>query len=263
MKQVAAFLSATVTVLALSARALAQQAPAGSNLQAGGLKPPEAVQSDSSTAPSSVTEQQLDRADKEDSGRGLEFVFLNTELGPEYLGLHTLKGNHLVDGDLVKSKGVGMVYGAGLGVRLLAFTVGARFRYGNFSDWHLWTLAAEAGMHIPLGRLEPYFTLGVGYASLGGYESAVTAAGPSGLIVHGSAGLDVNGSAGLDFYLTNTFSVGAKLSGDALFLSRKADRTPLVLTTDPNRSNAWQAYQADGSGIGVGGTLSVVLGLHF
>ncbi len=27
-----------------------------------------------------------------------------------------------------------------------------------------WTLNAEAGLHLPLGSVEPYFTLGVGYA---------------------------------------------------------------------------------------------------
>ena len=116
------------------------------------------------------TEAELDRADKEDSGRGLEFAWLNAELGPQYVGLQALKADNLVDGTLVESKGVGMGYGAGLGVRLLAFTFGARFRFGNFSDWQLWTLGAEAGMHIPLGRLEPYFSFGAGYASLGGFN---------------------------------------------------------------------------------------------
>jgi len=263
MKQVAAFLSATVTVLAATLPALAEPATVGSTLQAGELKPPEAVQSETNAAPTSQTEAQLDRADKEDSGRGLEFVYLNAEAGPEYLGLHTLKANQLVDGSLVKSKGAGMVYGAGLGVRLLAFTLGACFRYGNFSDWHVWTLGAEAGMHIPLGRIEPYVTLGAGYAALGGYQAAVNATGPQGQNVRGAAGLDVRGSAGVDFYLSNTFSVGANLSGDVLFLSRSADRTPLQVPTDPNRSTAWTGYQLDGSGIGVGGTLSAVLGLHF
>ena len=56
-------------------------APAGSNLQAGGLKPPEAVETDTNPSQATQTEAQLDRADKEDSGRGLEFVWLNAELG--------------------------------------------------------------------------------------------------------------------------------------------------------------------------------------
>src|SRR6188768_4491625 len=238
-------------LLGFCAPALAADAPAGSNLQAGGLKPPEAVQSEPSPTPATQTEAELDRADKEDSGRGLEFAWLNVELGPQYVGLQALKSDNLVDGTLVESKGFGMGYGAGIGARLLAFTFGARFRFGNFPDWQLWTLGAEAGMHIPLGRLEPYFSLGAGYASLGGFKpDAVKAYAPS------AHGVDVRGSVGLDFYLSNTFSVGANLSGDLLFLSRSASAPP------PGGFGAGAIYAQDGSGIGAAGMLSLVLGLH-
>src|SRR6478752_7237334 len=247
MKYGAGVTCATFALLGFSAPAFAADAPAGSNLQAGGLKPPDAVESEPNPTPASKTEAELDRADKEDSGRGLEFAWLNAEIGPQYVGLQALKADNLVDGTLVESKGMGMMYGAGLGARLLAFTLGARFRFGNFSDWQLWTLGAEAGMHIPLGRLEPYFTLGAGYASLGGFKpDAVTPYKPS------AHGFDVRASAGLDYYLSNTFSVGANLSGDLLFLSRSASGAG---------ANAF--YAQDGSGIGAGGTLSLVLGLHF
>ena len=257
MKPGVAFLCASFTLLGASASALADDAPAGSNLQAGGLKPPEAVQSDAGSNAASQTEQQLDRADKEDSGRGLEFVALNVDVGPEVLGLHTLKADNLVDGKYLDSKGTGLAVGGGLGVRLLAFTVGARFRYANFSDWALWTLGAEAGLHLPLGRLEPYFTLGAGYASLGSFSKS-----SSGFAPNRAHGLDLRGSAGLDYYLSNTFSVGANLSGDVLFLGRKGGGAQ-TLTTDPNADRTSVSYAADGSGIGLGGTLSAVLGLHF
>jgi hypothetical protein len=261
MKYGALVICATFALLGFSAPAFAD-APAGSNLQAGGLKPPDAVQSDpnaTNPTPATQTEAQLDRADKEDSGRGLEFAWLNAELGPQYVGLQALKADNLVDGTMVDSKGVGMTYGAGLGVRLLAFTFGARFRFGNFSDWQLWTLGAEAGMHFPIGRLEPYFSLGAGYASLGGFKpDVVTPYKPS------AHGFDVRASAGLDYYLSNTFSVGANLSGDLLFLSRSASG----VSQNPGASQEQQAANAfyggtDGSGIGAGGTLSLVLGLHF
>ena len=245
MKCCVAFSCATLTLLGLSTTAFAQAAP-GSSLQAGGLRPPDAVETAPSTTPPSQTEAQLDRADKEDSGRGLEFVWVNADVGPQVLGLHTLKDGGLVDGTALESKGTGIAYGAGLGVRLLVFTLGARFRFANFSDWQVWTLGPEVGMHIPLGRLEPYFTLGAGYASLGGYANELSA-------VNKAKGLDVRASAGLDFYLTNTFSVGANLSGDALFLSRSASSGATLPAT----------YASDGSGIGLGGTLSAVLGLHF
>jgi len=250
----------TVVLLGLSSAAFAQTAPAapaGANLQAGGLRPPEAVEGDPSVRQPSQTEVQLDRADKEDSGRGLEFVFLNAEVGPQILGLHTLKDGGLVDGALASSTGTGMTYGAGLGVRILVFTAGARFRFANFSDWQIWTLNAEAGMHIPLGRIEPYATLSAGYASLGGYD-----AGKLGFTPEGARGLDVRGGVGVDFYLTNTFSVGANLTGDFLFLSRKAS-TPVLAGASAEQQSAAAVFAKDGSGIGAGGTLSAVLGLHF
>ena len=252
MKLGAGLLCAAFTLLSVST-VFAQGAQAGSNLQAGGLKPPDAVASDPSIAtPSSQTDALLDRADKEDSGRGLEFVSLNAEVGPQYLGLHTFKANHLVTGSDVKSKGAGMVYGAGLGVRYLAFTLGARFRFGNFSDWQLWTLGAEAGLHIPLGRLEPYFTLGAGYASLGGFAKNLP------VVPANAHGLDLRAALGLDYYLTNSFSVGGNVSGDFLYLARSGSAaTPLPAGATPS------IYAQDGSGIGAGATLTAVLGLHF
>ncbi|MEI9938150.1 MAG: hypothetical protein WDO69_13100 [Pseudomonadota bacterium] len=258
MKYGAGVLCATFTLLGSAAPVLAADEPAGSNLQAGGLKPPEAVQSDANPTKVTQTEAELDRADKEDSGRGLEFAWLNAEVGPQYLGLEALKANNLVDSSQFDSKGVGMVYGAGLGVRLVAFTLGARFRFANFSDWQLWTLGAEGGMHIPLGRIEPYFTLGAGYASLGGFKPvALSAADPS------AHGLDLRGAVGLDVYLSNTFSIGGNLSGDFLFLSRSASAgVPLPTGASQEEQHANAFYSQDGSGIGAGATLSVVLGLH-
>ncbi|MEI9949670.1 MAG: hypothetical protein WDO74_11995 [Pseudomonadota bacterium] len=261
MKYGARVLCATFTLLGSATPALAADAPAGSNLQAGGLKPPDAVESDPNAAnPSKATqtEAELDRADKEDSGRGLEFAWFNAELGPEYVGLQALKANNLVDGSSVDSSGLGMMYGAGIGARLLAFTLGARFRFGNFSDWQLWTLGAEAGMHIPLGRIEPYFTFGAGYASLGGFKPvALSAADPS------AHGLDLRGAVGLDLYLSNTFSIGGNLSGDLLFLSRSASgAVPLPTDASQEEQQANAFYSQAGSGIGAGATLSLVLGLH-
>ncbi|MGC4070748.1 MAG: hypothetical protein QM784_39960 [Polyangiaceae bacterium] len=148
--------------------------PGGSGLEAGGLAPPGSGSSPgTSTAydPSAEsTEQTLRKADEQDSGRGLEFVWLNAEAGYQLLGLQTFKAKNLVDAGLVKSTQQGMVFGGGLGVRLILLTLGGRFRLGNFENWQLWTLDAEAGIHLPLGRVEPYFTVGGGYASLGAFD---------------------------------------------------------------------------------------------
>ena len=245
MKHGARVLSVTLTLLGLTQPAFAVDTPPTSNLQAGGLKPPEAIQSAGSPTPATQTETELDRADKEDSGRGLEFVFLNAELGPEYLGLHTLKASSLVDAELARSKALGMAYGAGAGIRLLAFTFGARFRFGNFTDFRLWTLNAEAGMHIPLGHIEPYFTLGGGYASLGGFDAAKLGSTPN-----AAHGLNLRGGVGIDVYLSNTFSVGSNLTAEALFLGismddrqRRARGDRIRETVRSNDITRWIAVQ--------------------
>ncbi len=236
----------------------AQQAtPTPSNLESGGLRPPEAIDG-TQPAPADPTapapEKELEKADQEDAGRGLEWVWLNAEIGSQHLGLETFKGDKLVDPQLVKTTQTGLLYGAGAGVRILVFTVGARFRLGSFSDWQLWTLGLEGGFHIPIGRLEPHFTLGAGYASLGSFSTSAPA----------SSKADVKGfngrlGAGLDYYLSNTFSLGANFTGDVYFLSRSKVSGAAGSTSGDEAT----VYVKDGSSIGAGLTLTAVVGLHF
>jgi hypothetical protein len=240
-------------VLAFSCVAFAQQpAPPQSNLEAGGLRPPEAV--DSAPAPADPAaaspETELAKADVEDAGRGLEWVWLNVEVGGQHLGLQTFKDGQLVDSAAVKSTQTGLVYGAGAGVRILVFTVGARFRLGSFSDWRVWTLDAEGGLRIPIGKLEPYFTVAAGYASVGSFSADGSAAS------HAEArGVNARLGGGIDYYLSNTFSIGGSFTGDVLFLSRSS-------VSGASGSEA-AVYGKDGSSIGAGATLTAVLGLHF
>ncbi len=246
-------------LLCVALPALAQQpAPApATNLESGGLRPPEAVDG-AEPAPAETTqpstEQQLERADREDAGRGLEWIWLNAEVGVQHLGLQTFKGDALVDPKLVKTTQTGLLYGAGIGARILVFTVGARFRMGTFSDWKLWTLDAEGGFRIPIGKLEPYFTVAAGYASIGSLDSDAPASSKASI-----RGLNARLGAGLDYYLSNTFSIGGNLSGDLLFLSRsKVDGAETSTSGDEAT-----VYAKDGSSIGAGTSLTAVVGLHF
>jgi hypothetical protein len=233
-----------------------QPAPAQSNLDAGGLRPPEAVDSTEQAPPGEPAEspeQELERADKEDAGRGLEWVWLNAEVGGEHVGLHTFKSKDLVDGELIKASQTGLLYGGGLGLRILNYTAGVRFRMGTFSDWSLWTLNAEGQFRIPIGRLEPYATLGGGYASLGSFKTDAELVSDVEI-----RGFNARIGVGLDYYLSNTFSIGGNVTGDLLVLSRSAVFVP------PNVDFADEfVYGKDGSGIGAGATLTVVVGLHF
>jgi hypothetical protein len=234
------------------ARAQQPEAPP-SSLESGGLRPPDAVDptvTDPNQPPEQTPEKELAEADKEDAGRGLEWVWLNAEVGGEHVGLHTIKADGLVDGARAKTTQTGLVFGAGAGLRLLFFTVGARFRMmlpGGDGGWRLWTLGAEGGLRIPMGRLEPYVMLGAGYASLGAFSSKLLDASSV-----NAKGFNARLGAGVDYYLSNTFSVGGNLSGDLLVLSRSA--------VDGNEATL---YAKDGSGIGAGVTLTAVVGLHF
>ena len=236
-----------------------QTQPPPGGMNAGGLAPPTSGNNYNATDPNAngtPTENELKTSEKEDSGRGLEFVWLNAEVGGEHLGLQTFKANNLVDAGTVKTSQTGLMYGAGLGLRLVFITLGARFRMGNFSDYQLWTLNGEVGLHIPLGAIEPYFTFGGGYASMG----ALTASnGLSGGDVS-VKGYNVRGGFGIDFYLSNTFSLGANLTGEMLVLTRPGvDPSKLKSTS----ASAQDVYKADGSSIGAAVALTAVAGLHF
>ncbi len=246
--------------LSVTALGFAQEpapAPPPSNLESGGLRPPDALDSTSQPASDPAAqnpEKELERADQEDSGRGLEWVWLNAEIGTEHLGLGTLKSNQLLDPKLVKTTQTGLLYGAGVGVRILVFTAGVRFRLGSFTDWQLWTLNAEGGLRIPLGSLEPYFTVGAGYASLGSFSTSAPASSKADV-----KGFNARLGAGLDYYLSNTFSLGANFTGDLLFLSRAAVAGAATSTSGDEAA----VYAKDGSSIGAGATLTAVVGLHF
>jgi hypothetical protein len=232
----------------------------GTDLQAGGLAPPPTTDMTAPPPPPSQTERDLAEAEKEDSGRGLEFVWLNGEIGVQHLGLQTFKANKLVDAAVVKTTQSGLLFGGGLGLRLVFVTAGARFRLGNFSDWQLWTLDGEVGIRVPIGVIEPYFDLAAGYASMGHFDASNVGAdfNKAGVSV---TGFNVRIGGGLDLYLSDVVSIGGKVSGDMMFLSRPkvADSN---LTTGGGTLAA-DVYGADGTSIGGGLTFTAVVGLHF
>src|SRR5690606_15610430 len=157
------FWATLATLSLLAARGAAQQpepvpgAPAAepppqSQLESGGLRPPEAVDAPAPAneqAGEEQIERELERADAEDTGRGLEFAWLNAEIGYQYASLQALGAGDLWDGDVISDSQGGLVYGGGVGLRLFVITAGARFRYGSFDDWNMWSLNAEGGLRIP------------------------------------------------------------------------------------------------------------------
>src|SRR5262249_43552112 len=153
----------------------------------------------------------LDESSRSDSGRGLEFVYLDAEAGLQQVGLRTLHTNNLVP-EQARTSDTGAMFGVGAGLRLVVLTIGPRFRIGDFSDWDLWSLNGELGIHLPLGNVEPHFTFGAGYSKLGN----ATANGlTSDENVH-IRGYNVRLGFGIDYYVTHAFTIGANLSGEML-----------------------------------------------
>lgn len=192
-----------------------------------------------------------------------QLAFLEAGLGGMYVDTLALKDAELLDPYRWQTSGFGSTWSVALGVRARQFSIAATYREGNFADWQLWTLGAEASMHFPLGRLEPYFGLGVAHASIAGLSADVShapyfAMAPA-IDIHG---LDLRVNVGASYHVVPWFSVGANLSGDAFFLSRKGDHLIRTSSTDPNARPTW-VYATDGSGNGLGMGLSLVLGLHY
>ena len=237
------------------------------SLQAGGLTPPSSTMPP--TAPAldpNQTEKDLDKAQKEDSKRGLEWFWINAEGGFSYVDMRTF----VVDDKdftfgFVPTKALGGTVGAGLGVRFLFLTLGARGRVGLFDPWQLFTVGGEIGIHIPLGRVEPHFELGGGYAAVGNV---------SGLVKGSSDAISISGgygraSLGVDVFVTPIFSVGVLGSADLLALVRpKLNDTQIqAIQDDPNvtafQKSAATGFGTEGSSLGLAGGVTAVLGLHF
>jgi hypothetical protein len=140
------------------------------------------------TGGASGTVAQLQEGESEDSGRRLELVYVNADVG---------------GGFLAGSGGYGFFgFGGAVGVRLLTFTLGARVR-DQLGSANLLLVNGEAAYHLVLGSSD------VVLGAHGGYAGVTNTGGSGGA----NAGLDL----GFDYYLSSAFSVGASLSPDLYF----------------------------------------------
>lgn len=245
-----------------------QPSPYDPSMQAGGLAPPPPMNgTPPAQTPPGETEQRLDQAKQKDSGRGLDWVWINVEGGFEHVGLQTFNvDEQKFSAGFITTTQSGPVIGAGAGVQLLFLQLGARARVGFFSEWQLFSVGGEVGFHIPIGNLEPHFELGFGYTGLGSFAGAIQGANDA-INIRGFYGR-VGG--GLDYFVTPVFSVGADFGWELLGLTR-----PGVSTADLNRIQGDPKYQqnpdqarldalkAEGTSYGSALAITAVLGLHF
>jgi len=178
-----------------------------------------------------------------------ELFYTSAQVGVQYVGLEQLHLTKELFPSTVRTVDVGPEFGVAAGIRLVFVTLGARFQYGAFRDWDLWSLGAETALRVPLGSLEPYLMLGAGYARLGRVQS-------SSMRVH-AQGYNVRLGLGADYYFTHMFSLGAGLSGELIGLTRPG--------VDLNRSTGsvnQDVYQLDGSALGIALTGALAVGFH-
>lgn len=205
-----------------------------------------------------ATQKRLEQSEKDDSGRGLEWAWIQLEGGGHYTALQGLGGSQLMVGDAKQAGGGGLAGGA-IGARLLFLTVGVRGRYAWASDHRQWSIAPEIGLHIPLGNLEPHVFVGAGYTALSGLDTSHIESGPS-LVTRGFVGR-IGG--GLRYYLSRHFSIGAMITGDLTIMSR-----PGVFYRDDGAVGATpSAARVDASKVGSGTGIAVIgtgaIGIHF
>jgi hypothetical protein len=238
--------------------------PYGS-MQAGGLSPPPPLPV-SPPQGTGQTAEQLDQAKKRDAGRGLEWVWLNVEGGFSHVGLRTFNvRDDAFTAGFVDTTASGGQIGAGLGARLLFFTFGVRGRLGFYSPYRIFSVGPEAGLHIPVGKLDPHVDLGGGYVTFAGIDDAHT---------HADSPLALRGfylrvGSGLDYYLLPLLSLGLNASFDLLGLTRPALAKGALdkLKASPGLSDADRAaadkLAAEESSFGAAVVLTGTAGLHF
>jgi hypothetical protein len=219
-----------------------------------------------------VTQEQIQAAEqeREDSGLGLEWVWMNAEVGASYVNLQSLNTSSLA---LQKTESGGPVWGVAAGVRLLFFTLGIHLRDAVLSSMgSLWQIDGEVAFHTRFGHFDPYFGVRGGYNFIGSLSAdaaqGVNGNAPPGVTVHG---FNVGPMFGADYYFTKLISLGIDVDAEVLFIQRPVATVTLppgvtlaeVQQTNPQLYQLYQLYQQSGSSIGLSATLAPHLGIHF
>ncbi len=237
------------------------------------LAPPPPIQQTPPPPPQN-TEQRLDDSKKQDSGRGLEFLYVNAQAGIVYDALGTFNNSLQIQ----QSNASGMMLGAEAGVRFLYLTLGLRFRYDVLpSQFNLWQLNAVVGFHVPAGSWDPYVSFHGGYSAVGSLDpsnfntsqiapcsTCTTTDAANGFSTKGA---NVGLAIGVDYYFARFISIGLEGSFEFLFLHRDPLPIPAACSADPTGSceasvKGNSLYQNSGDAAGLGVLGSVHLALH-
>jgi len=197
----------------------------------------------------------------EREGLGAEWVWMRADVGGAYANLTSLDASNL---SLRKTATGGPAFGMGAGLRLAFLTLGASGRELQLSDFNLWEIDAEVGLHIRIDRVDPYFGVRGGYAFIDSVSSD-SARSTAGTSQSSATGFNVGLLLGVDYYFSHWVSVGVDANPEFLLLHRPP--LPLPPGVSPETSSLspdQQAlYQQSGSTIGFGFASAARLGVHF
>jgi hypothetical protein len=212
------------------------------------------------SSPPTPTSRSADES--QDSGLGLEWVYLNADVGGAYVNMQSFSASNLA---LTKTEDGGPAFGFAAGVRLLFLTLGVRVRDLLLSSiGSLWELSLEGALHTRVWRIDPYFGVRGGYnfvGSLSGDSVSVASGGsPSDVSVHG---FNIGPIVGIDVYLSSLVSIGADVDAQFLFLQRPKPPPPAGLSAQMVPAQYQALYNESGSSAGFGVTSTAHLGIHF
>jgi hypothetical protein len=239
------------------ARAQALEPPPPLTPGAGSAAPPTAQLPNTPVMPPNPEQK-----DDEDSGLGLEWVWINAEVGGAYVNMQSFSESNL---GLTKTESSGPAFGVAAGVRLIFLTLGVRVRDLLLSSiGSLWEINAEAALHTRIWRIDPYFGVRGGYNFVGSLSSdslqVASGGAPPDVSVHG---FNIGPMAGIDFYLAKLISIGADVDAEFLFLQRPKP-PPLPAALQAQVPPQYQTlYNNSGSSVGLGVTGAAHLGIHF
>ena len=234
--------------------------------QAQGLEPPPPLPpyppASSGSLPNTPVMPPSSSDDSQDSGLGLEWVWINADVGASYVNLQSFSESNL---GIQTTEVGGPAFGIGAGVRLLFLTLGIRARDLLLSSiGSLWEIGAEAAFHTRIWRIDPYFGFRGGYNFVGGLSSdsvqVATGGSASDVSVHG---FNVGPMIGIDFYLAKLISIGADVDAQFLFLQRPKPPLPPGVTEMNLPANLKTLYDNSGSSVGFSVTPTAHLGIHF
>ncbi len=237
------------------------------------LAPPPPIDPNSQGAPNKnlvnedgkSTKQELEEAEKEDSGRNFELIYVNGDVGFSYINMESFNASNLA---LQKTTSVGPGFSVGAGIRLLIFAFGARMKLHQLSAFNLWQLNGEFALHFSQKKFDPYIGLHGGYSFVGTLSSSAVdpgnASAPNPSSDVSVRGFNAGMSVGFDYYLSSLFSLGLEGSGEALFLKRPPVPIPAgVPAAVADQLKSQPLYANSGNSAGIGATVMFRVGLHF